>query len=402
MSTTLAPEIKLRPSDAHRWLVCRASPGYLWQLRDQLPPQDFEYTKEGQRAHEMAELWLTTKCKRQSDDIEMATHVKGYVDYCETKTRDFRKTHKSVGAFVELEMPLYYNAKRKGISDYVLASDDLLAVVDLKYGRGVSVQAKNNPQGLIYLRSAYEAMRKARGSDWRPGICIVVIYQPRVQGEEAVREWIITFEEMMRLTDGYASVAADILLDPFTQTFEPADKACQFCQAAGLCTHRTQHLLGDIDTSRTIEPVVAKQLPAPSTLSPDQLSRILLAAEPIRAYLAQLEKFALAAIHDRKINIPGFKVVATQPHQKWADPEAARDFLALYLEPHQFLKPSEPITPAQARQLLKRLKVEGLSELVTRPPGQPTLVTNDDKRPPYFDSAVAHEEFDDVVEGELL
>ena len=57
-----------------------------------------------------------------------------------------------------------------GTADCILTQGNTLYVIDFKYGKGVPVSAKENPQMMLYALGAYEACKilyRSRESVWR-------------------------------------------------------------------------------------------------------------------------------------------------------------------------------------------------------------------------------------------
>ena len=52
------PRIDLNPSSAERWTTCTASPKFIFDNWDKLPPHDTFYNQEGTTAHEVASALL--------------------------------------------------------------------------------------------------------------------------------------------------------------------------------------------------------------------------------------------------------------------------------------------------------------------------------------------------------
>ena len=67
----------------------------------------------------------------------------------EERVRFARYTHEDPGNQVE----------GSGIADCILVGGDTIHVIDLKYGKGVQVDADHNPQLMLYALGAYDACR---------------------------------------------------------------------------------------------------------------------------------------------------------------------------------------------------------------------------------------------------
>lgn len=399
--------VKLRPSDAHRWLVCRAAPGYCARLEAEgrLPKQVFDYTVEGTVAHELAAKLLNDQPLPKDADKDMIVHVRAYADF----VRKIAKKHPGCTLMVEQQVDVHYS-ERKGYIDaavVVFKGDTLVAVyvIDLKYGRGVSVEAKRNPQLGIYVKSLLKQLEDLY-TVARDVPVHITIWQPRVQGEKTERTWVTHVGDVDNLNVWITEVAKDIQANPHAQKFEPSDDACQFCPAAPLCEARARDLLGGTDEVLDVV-VLDAQVPAdkitppePGTLSPEQLARVLKAAPVLRKWLTKVEDHALAAMEQGLAKIPGQKLVRGQPgHRKWKDAAQAEAFLRR-LFPRDVVTPPKVVSPAQAEVLLKERNArqatwDGFEKLVTRPEGGLALAPEDDERPAVDPQLEAAEHFDE-------
>lgn len=420
--------LKLRPSDAHTWLTCRGSCGLVARLRAEGKifdsPED--YTNEGAQAHKLAEFLLnahfshTLLSEEAKADIaasyseEMRTVVGGYVAFVAKVLRSATRT------WVEEKVDVYYS-DRTGYVDAAGQTLKKFHIIDLKYGRGVSVQAVRNPQLATYARSLIN--KHFADHPLTPNAKIsLTIWQPRVLGEAPERTWDLTMCELDEFCAEISTTAESIQADPFGQPFCPGEDQCRFCPAAPLCPHRASLLLGGMEGDESIHALQAEDeadpappsaplakinptLPEASSLTPEQLARILTLAPQIRSWLTGIEKHATDQILAGS-PLPGFRVVATNPHRKWVDEEQARTFMRRKFAAHQ-IEETKLITPAKALELYEASgawpkTVAELGKLIVRPEGNPTLVPADDKRPDYKAIDV-HAEFADTQEGaELL
>lgn len=404
-------DLKLRPSDAHRWMVCRASPGYVVRNAHRIVERVQDYTEEGVVAHELGAAHLLGKPFPSDIEPDMKSHLRAYGDF----VRASGAGHKNVVMLVETPVNVFYYRGKKGYVDCALLHLNKngrvhrVHVIDLKYGRGVSVEALRNPQlssyayGLIRdLADVYEFDEDAE--------VVITIWQPRVQGEDTERTWETNLPTLSKFCAEIGATAQCIRANPFTQPFAPGDDTCTFCPAYEFCDARTRWLLGDlgetieaevIDLTPTVleQPVAAPapELPAPSSLTPSQLSRILRLKPLFTKWFSKVEEYVAADALQNDTPYEGFKIVATMPHRKWVSEEEAEKFLRAHLS-LDVAAPRKLITPAQAEELLlsrdKKVRqptLDRLQALIYRPQGQPTLAPIEDKRQAWRDVDVSAE-----------
>jgi hypothetical protein len=157
----------LSASGSEKWLNCPPSA----KLEAEIEEKSSEYAQEGTFAHALAELKLArylenitalkyeSKLKKLKQDKfysqELEDDVQTYVDFAIEKINEAKARTKD--AVVLLEAKLDYSPWVRegfGTGDLVLVTDDVLEVVDLKFGRGVQVSAVDNSQMRLYALGA--------------------------------------------------------------------------------------------------------------------------------------------------------------------------------------------------------------------------------------------------------
>lgn len=155
----------LSDSSAHRWLTCPPLP----RLESFFESRTSEAANEGTQAHQWAEYKLRSalgeKVKRPKSvpiDKEMDDYTDDYVQYVmELLTKI--KEH-TVDPVVLIEQRLdfsNYVPEGFGTGDCLIISDSTLYIIDFKYGRGVQVDAEDNPKMMLYALGAlnmYDAL----------------------------------------------------------------------------------------------------------------------------------------------------------------------------------------------------------------------------------------------------
>ena len=145
----------LSPSAAHRWLNCTAAP----RLEADQPDSGSEYAREGTLAHAYCAKHLKTFLGLPTDGedkerAEYAQYHTGEMDeYTETyKTivlEKFNEARAHTGdALLLVETRLDFSKwvpDAFGTGDAVIIADGILDIIDFKYGKGVKVEAVENP-----------------------------------------------------------------------------------------------------------------------------------------------------------------------------------------------------------------------------------------------------------------
>lgn len=400
--------LKLRPSDSHRWLRCKGSPGFLALHAKELPEQTFEYTIEGGRAHDYAaSILLGRKWTGEKPDPDMKEYVNDYVEFVRRKLKELGPKAKIL---IEQKMPLFYKPESIGTVDVAILSPDSIHVIDLKYGEGVSVEAKGNSQLAIYLKNAANRF-KADLSQLQK--FSMTIFQPRARDNRVVRRWEPSPQDLDVLLFEIDETAASIIADPLNQPFYPDEDVCQFCKAQAICPHYAGMLLGQVpgEVEQTLElvpeghPPISLEFPAASTLSLEQASKVFRVKRQFIAWLEKVEDYVLA-LHAQGTPVPGTKVVDGRGGNRfWKDEKTVQKLLAKEFPTPKFLK-TELVSPSAVEKLMapliKKNKlrpafVQKIESLVGKPPGKPTLVDESDPREAVD---LSLEEFSDLTKTE--
>ncbi len=378
---------RLAPSSAHRWVECPASVKFLEDNAKILPKQDWSYADEGTKAHEIAHGILAlaretgaVSMPEKWDDPEMRVHVKSYVDFVLDHWLE-------VGAslLIESRVPLFYLPEQRGTVDIAIIGPKGIYIIDLKYGVGVTVEARENKQLAIYAESLIQQQELI---DDVPDDTLITlcIYQPRDRNNpEPVRLWCISRGELRRFCTRIAEVAVMIRMEGLGLPFAAdPEKQCRFCPATGICKEYAAHVLGVIPQAKA-EEGQAIVLPDPNSLTREQRCNVIAMIDGLTMWMDAIKAQELGELMAGAAPI-AFKLVEGKSNRQWTDEAAVSKLLGNYLSAEEKYADPKLISPAQAEKALKgketSTKFENkLQTLITKPPGKPTLAPIDDKRP---------------------
>ena len=354
----------LSASGAYRWLNCPPSA----RLEAELPDEVSEYAAEGTTAHKMAEEWLRDWIDNGyllEHEGEMADYVQRYIDIVLEKIKPDSE--------VFLEQRLDFSPwvpEGFGTGDAVIITDDVLEIVDLKYGKGVPVSAENNPQLRLYALGAvnefsvlfdFERIR-------------TTIVQPRL---DSVTSEELTLDELLEWGEQIKPIAQ--------QAYEgkgefKAGDHCRFCKARRTCRARAE---ANLELARY-------EFRQPELLTVEEVAEILAKAEELAAWAKDVKEYALTQAYRHGVKFPGWKVVEGRSTRKITDEaELAKRLAAEGYDPFkQVLK-----TITELEKTVGKKKFAELSAgLVEKPPGKPTLVPESDERPEISSAALDFKE----------
>lgn len=358
----------LGASSSERWMRCPGSVAASKGIID----NGSKYAAEGTAAHALAEHCLVnnvypSSCEGMTFegftvDSEMAESVQVYFDYVKQLTGEH---------FYEVRVDFSpWVPEGFGTADAIVINTrtKTLYVIDLKYGKGLQVDADNNSQAQLYALGAINEYGHI--CDIETVQCVIV--QPRL---DHISEWQLDHKTLMNF-GAKVSQAAEEALKPNAKR-SPGEKQCQWCKAKAVCPalkdYAEQALLVQFDD---IGPATLKPV---DQLTDEQLAQALGAKKLIAGWLDAVEE----RITDKLLNgetFTGYKLVEGRSLRQWVDEEQAVKTLAQQYEEELLYKKSF-ISPAQAEKLVGKKELYVLDGLIVKPAGKPTLAPADDKRP---------------------
>lgn len=339
------------------------------------------FSAEGTLAHALSEACLHSGVDpssflgetRQADgfafvvDEEMVDGVRTYVDYV--------RGLKVMGYDVQLEVRVNPSGLWDGLPPQdveLFGTSDVIAynpktfdlrVVDLKFGKGVSVEAKDNSQFLYYGGGA---LADLRSKGLRVDTVTLTVIQPRAYHPAGPIRWhtlpAADVIEWARTTlyDGVARALSDNGQTLF------AGKHCRFCPVAPHC--KTAKDLA-FDTAKSAFLAAAPtNLPASApahavlpqvTLTDDALGEILDKIEVIGPWIDSVKRLALERL-EAGTPVPGWKLVPKRPMRRYADDDEDKvmaDMAAAGVDVDA-ISARTLLSPAQAEKKLGKRRYE--------------------------------------------
>lgn len=385
----MAKHALLSASGAHRWLECTPSA----QLELQFPQSTSEYAEEGTAAHELCELtaryWLSeiseAEYENQRDELakgkyynaEMQECANDYAKFVAEKTAAARETCED--AFTALEVRVDFSKYVKdgfGTGDCIIVSDNVLEIIDFKYGKGVRVEAAGNPQMKLYALGAYLEYNTLFDID----SVRMTIFQPRLSGVQSSDE--ITVKELLEWAEKYVKPRAKLAYKGEGE-FAPSEEVCKFCRAKAQCKARADKNLKLFD-----------EAPDVLLLTPEDAGKILEQAGDIQSWLADLESLVSSTLLAGQ-PVEGWKMVEGRSNRRFADELKVVAAMKSAGYDEGLLYERKLITLTQMeKDFGKKAVAETLGELIVKPQGKPTLAPAKDKRPEFRPEEQLLAEFD--------
>lgn len=377
----------LSPSSAARWINC---PGSV-RLSQQLPPApSSSYADEGTLAHRVAELKLRVR-SREIDPVEYATGLRaclaseywcGELDEATDYYVDAVFERWGVGGsdaelLIEQRFSLDKWAPGSfGTSDAVVIGNGVLEVIDLKYGKGVKVNAVENPQLRLYALGAADLFEDLYDFE-RVRMTII---QPRL---DHVSVDMMTLRDLRDWGKNIVQPAAYNASNGAGET--AAGEWCRWCPAKAVCRTRADENLK----------LAQYDFKEPELLEPEEIGEILKQAEELQKWTADVQAYALQQALDGE-HFDGWKLVEGRSVRKYADDLKVAETLqaAGFPEAALYERKLYGIT-AMEKIVGKKKLTEILGDLIIKPAGKPVLVPDSDKREAINTAAQAREDFAD-------
>lgn len=375
----------LGASSAHRWLACPPSA----RLESTKPESTSEAAEEGTLAHELVELKLKRFLagrKTGKATPKIAGHPL-YKPVMEEYTDEYVNYVLELYAQMQAACPdaLLISERRVdysdvapggfGTTDTIIIADNVLHVIDFKYGTGVPVSATNNPQLRLYGWGAY----REYGDLYDIDTVTMHIVQPRIDLYSTQKI------SVARLDDWVHSVVA-----PLAQMADKgegehcAGDHCRFCRVRETCKVLKEHAM-EVAKYSDRDPV---------ELTDEEIAEILPKVDEFIRWGKMVKDYAQNEAVNHDHFIPGYKLVEGRSVRKIADTSKAAEMIigAGYCTNEVYtLKGLGDLEAVVGKKALAEL----LGDLIVKPAGKPVLVPESDKRPAINSATRAADLFDD-------
>jgi len=364
---------KLSASGSEKWMTCPPSAN----MEEPFPDESSVFAAEGIFAHAVFEQELLMFLGRPFPDLD-PTDVEQYYS---PALHDY--VLEAVSAVVERIKEAYTVCKDPkilveqrldfspwvpegfGTGDVVIVTDSLIEVMDLKYGKGIVVDAEDNSQMRLYGLGAYNEFSHL----YDIKTCRMTILQPRLNNYPSEQ------------------LAMDKLLDWGRDVVKPLAKLAWegkgemragdhctkgFCRARYQCPQRAKQAYELASASFA--------LVEPELLSMEQIVKVLPKADMLIDWLNDVKSYALKEA-ENGVEIPGYKLVEGRSNRKYSKPDdIAKRLIDSGIKEALIYEKSLLGITAMEKVLGKKEFTRLLDDLIVKPEGKPTLVPDSDKR----------------------
>lgn len=363
----------LSPSSSHRWIHCTPSA----RLEENLPESTSLAAEEGTVAHELAEYALDMYLKGEYlpllDELptpkhiaenkyyssEMDKYVTDYICY----VCDIYELVQNAEMHIERKFDLTsYVPECFGSCDCDIVGEKVLSIIDLKYGKGVQVDAKDNSQLMMYALGVLRSLspkRQAEIETVRMHIAQVRLgnYSVFEMSARDLTHWGI---HVLRPTAEKAWAG---------QGNAVVGSHCKFCKFKAQCHAQKEALVNEFETHGETK-----------ALTLDEIGDILNKSDMFTDWLASVKAFAMQAA-TRGEKVKGWKLVEGRSVRVINDAEAAIERLKAIGFSTEDITNSKLKGIRDLERLVGKKPLEAtLDGLIVKPRGLPTLVPESDKR----------------------
>lgn len=331
---------------------------------------------EGTVAHELAEFTL----QRYLDGEYMTSIDKAYpqdsikdspfmcedmidyiTEYTDLVIEDYLRANGKM--YLEKRFDLSkYVPESSGSADVAIVGKEYLHVIDLKYGTGTPVAAKNNTQMLLYALGMYETLTEAEKGKIK-----------------YVKMTIAQIRLGLYLTEEIS--VNDLLLWARRELVPKARKAwagdgkhvigdwCKYCKAKAVCPEQRSEMLDAFETIKPIESV-----------SVDELGELMNKFDQLRGYMVAVEEYTKDKLL-KGIPVKGWKMVKGRSVRKITAPEKVQEVLdGMGWDASDYMNYSLKTLTELEKQMGKRAFSVHLGDYITLKEGSPALAPASDKR----------------------
>jgi len=363
----------LSASASKRWLTCTPSARLEATLPEpKRPAHSFDYSQEGTMAHSLAEAKLRhhynqigyEEYQREYEIIkatpyyneEFEEYVDNYVLYVRSQIGE--------GDRPLFEQRVDYSDWAPdgfGTADVVVLSQRKVRVIDLKFGKGIPVSAKDNSQLRLYALGAWSKFKEEY-----PDIKEVeyTIVQPRLDS--------ITTDQtsITRLVDWANYFVKPKAKKAWAGSGEfVAGDHCGFCRAKATCRARSDF----------VNEIASLEFREPALLNDEEIEVVFSRSGHLKSYVSDLEAFFTERAISTGNTPRGYKLAPSKTNRKISDEPLAKTVLL-----DKGFKEEDIMEPASLKSIAKLEKlgkkghiVDLLSSLIVKPEGTLKLVKDD-------------------------
>lgn len=370
----------LSASGATRWMNC--TPSAL--AEDKIEERTSEFASEGTYAHELGELkiklaidptniflkkLISEKRKNKYYSKELEDHVDSYRDYVIERFNAAKAKSSKAILLIEEKVSLKeYIPEGFGTCDIAIIYLDIVELIDLKFGKGVKVNAVNNDQLMIYglgFISKFDLLFDFSKIK-------LTIFQPRL---DHISEFHISYDELIGYGIAEVKPKADIAIKG--EGDYKAGTWCKFCKLKPTCKALRDFAFEEMRNDFKNEVPYMHESDA-YALTLEEIAKAYKSSKVILDWIKSVKQYVLSEALSG-VKFPTLKLVRGKSNRQWNSEESALDTLIDLGYSEADLKNTKIKSITDIEKLLGKKQFQELG-LTYKPLGSPTLVDESDKR----------------------
>lgn len=383
----------LSPSSAKRWLTCTPSA----RLEQRFEDTSSDAADEGTTAHLLAEIALNKLFFGKTIGVsveeqalldkyeceEMHDYVADYVAFVQEQYNSIKFRDPNVIIYLESKVDISaYVPEASGTRDVCIIGAGTVKMIDLKYGKGVKVNAIENEQLMLYALGTVEEMSVIYDFDFLE----MFIYQPRMDNISSTR---MAVGNLLDWGSAFVIPRAKIAFAGEGE-FVPGSH-CQFCKVK-TCAARAEYELA----------AVKDEFADVALLTPAEVVEILKREKGITSWLKGLSEYALDSAL-KGTEYPGMKLVEGKSNRVVKnEAKLVETLVANGVAEDKLYKPKTLNGITELEKVAGKKVFALAAPYLEKPEGKPTLVDESDKREAWapgkgdFDEMLAEMEKDQL------
>lgn len=165
-----------------------------------------------------------------------------------------------------------------------------------------------------------------------------------------------------------------------------------FCRLSATCRARAEANMALMAEAENPPGTGAPLMRLPPQLGNEEVGSLLKRAQFLKSWVNKLEAYAQGEILAGR-EVPGWKLVEGRSVRAIQDIDAAYEALHEAGYPEAALYRMQPLPLGELEKLLDKEHKKILEKYIVKPPGKPTLVPEDDKRPAISSASIAEGAF---------
>ncbi len=279
------------PSSADRWIRCTKSVVLEKEVLEtvgfyaKIDSLTQDAAKTGSLIHDAAYKRLSTGVHVDNIDQNTLDIVNQYEAYIKSLILEAHDVE------VYYEHKVYFSEDCWGTADCIIVdyTAKTIHVIDLKTGKGVLVDAFQNPQLTLYGLGVLAQLNKEDGLiEWVQ----MHIFQPT---RNNIKSWLVSVEDLLIES---AKFKQAIYRAKSGGEYNPGKEQCMFCKASVICPALAQIFKNFVTMSKKES----------SELSADNIKFVLENRDLVIRYIKTIEDAAMAMLDANDNSIPGWRI----------------------------------------------------------------------------------------------